>query len=415
MDSSQVAAEFRQLKAQYDAGTLSETDFKARLQDLMLQDEQGRWWMIGYETGQWYVHDGEKWVRAEPPMPQKKLAEEPARREEATAPKLTRSEVVAPPPARKWPVGWIVVAVGLVGLVAVITTWAAMRPGPTPITPAPTVTPALTATPRPEPTKTLTAALPTKASEPIKSSVPGIASTMVSDKDGMTLVYVPAGEFTMGAADGDSEASDNEKPQHKVYLDAYWIDRTEVTNARYRQCVAAGACQPPSASKTHTRASYYGNAEYDNYPVIYVAWDAAQKYCQWAGRRLPTEAEWEKAARGTDGRKYPWGDAAPENQRANFNNNKDDTTAVGGYPSGASPYGAVDMAGNVWEWVADWYNATYYRNAPAQNPKGPDADQYRVLRGGSWVSVQRGVRAAGRYWFAPTFVDSVIGFRCARS
>ncbi len=381
----QLPAECYKLKAQYDAGALSEAEFKVQLEDLMMQDEQGRWWMIGYETGQWYVHDGERWLRAEPSIPQKKLAKEPARRE-AAAPKLTHSEVVAPSPARKWPVGWIV---AVLGLVAVITAWTIMRPGSVPVTPALTVAP------------TPTYALAT-------------GSAMVSDKDGMTLVYVPAGEFLMGSAEGDPDADSDEKP-HKATLDAYWVDRTEVTNEQYRRCVAAGACQPPSESKSATRASYYGNAEYDTYPVINVSWDAAQKYCTWTGRRLPTEAEWEKAARGTDGRKYPWGDAAPDAQRVNFNGNKGDTTAVGSYPSGASPYGALDMAGNVGEWVADWWGETYYQNASAQNPQGPSSGIDRVLRGGSWNDDRRSVRAADRSKNAPGNGYLRFGFRCARS
>jgi serine/threonine-protein kinase len=300
---------------------------------------------------------------------------------------------------------------------------AAAKPPTDTSRPQATITPAATSR------STATLAPPTSTGAPSPARGLVIGSTMVSDKDGMTLVYVPAGEFTMGSADGDSEASSDEKPQHKVALDAFWIDRTEVTNAQYRKCVAAGACQPPSNSSSYTRSSYYGNAEYDNYPVLYVSWEAAQKYCQWAGRRLPTEAEWEKAARGTDGRKYPWGNGALAGNLLNFCDRncsfdwKDsavddgyaDTAPVGHYPAGASPYGALDMAGNVWEWTADWYNKTYYQNAPAQNPKGPDSGQYRVLRGGSWLVGQWCVRAADRYGYVPDSVNSYVGFRCARS
>ena len=171
---------------------------------------------------------------------------------------------------------------------------------------------------------------------------------MVSETDGMVLVYVPAGEFRMGSAGSDSQAQDNEKPQHTVYLDAFWMDRTEVTNALYALCVKAGACQPPLSVNYSWRESYYGNSQYDGYPVVYVSWKDAAAYCEWAGRWLPTEAEWEKAARGTDGRLYPWGNAEPDANRLNFNGNVD-ARAVGSYPSGASPYGALDMAGNVWE------------------------------------------------------------------
>jgi formylglycine-generating enzyme required for sulfatase activity len=237
----------------------------------------------------------------------------------------------------------------------------------------------------------------------------GIGSTQVSPIDNMVQVYVPAGSFQMGSDSGNSD----EKPVHTVTLDAFWVDQTEVTNKMYALCVGAGECPPPSSTKSYTLDSYYGNAQYDNYPVIYVSWNNAKAYCEWAGRRLPTEAEWEKAARGTDGRIYPWGDAAPESTMLNFN--VGDTTEVGKYPNGASPYGALDMAGNVWEWVNDWYGESYYSNSPSENPQGPDSGQFRALRGGSWNYYDRLVRAASRDWFAPDDFNNNFGFRCARS
>lgn len=227
----------------------------------------------------------------------------------------------------------------------------------------------------------------------------------------MVQVYVPAGTFQMGSDSGEAD----EKPVHPVTLDAFWIDRTEVTNKMYALCVSAGKCSPPSSTKSSTRDSYYGDAQFDNYPVIYVSWNDANAYCEWAGRRLPTEAEWEKAARGTDGRTYPWGDAAPDSTRLNFNINVGDTTEVGKYPSGTSPYGALDMAGNVYEWVNDWYDESYYSNSPSENPQGPDSGRYRVLRGGSWLYVDYFVRAAYRGSYVPGNIYYDIGFRCARS
>jgi formylglycine-generating enzyme required for sulfatase activity len=203
----------------------------------------------------------------------------------------------------------------------------------------------------------------------------------------MSLLYIPAGKFTMGAINKDDLFTDdtaNEKPIHAVSLDAFWIDKTEITNAMYKKCVDDQSCNPPTSTKSHSRDSYYGNSEFADYPVIYVSWEAAKAYCLWAGRRLPTEAEWEKAARGDDGRKYPWGNESPG---ANFLNKKyqvGDTAKVGQFPDGASPYGAFDMAGNVWEWVADWYSDKYYASAPESNPLGPESGQYHVLRGGSW-------------------------------
>ena len=238
----------------------------------------------------------------------------------------------------------------------------------TPIPPTATATVTPTATLTPTPTVTFTPTL-------------GIGSTQVSPKDGMVLVYVPEGEFLMGSTEADIDKVmaqcsnckrkyfNGELPQHKVYLDAYWIDQTEVTNAVYTQCVADGECEPPQdklpggidyvatvdgvAIDQNPRNSYNGNPTYADYPVIYVEWNQANAYCGWAGRRLPSEAEWEKAARGTDGRTYPWGEGI-DCDKANYNG-KDgscmwDTRAVGSYPQGASVYGALDMVGNVSEW-----------------------------------------------------------------
>lgn len=230
-------------------------------------------------------------------------------------------------------------------------------------------------------------------------------------KDGMTMLYVPAGQFSMGSEDGDSD----EKPVHTVTLDAFWIDRTEVTNSMYAQCVAAGACQAPDLKKFYLRRNYYSDAVYADYPVIYVSWKHAQAYCAWAGRRLPTEAEWEKAARGVNANIYPWGNTAVDGNLLDYNNNVGDTTQVGAYPSGASPYGALDMSGNVWEWVNDWYAATYYQVSPASNPPGAASGSYRVLRGGSWKDDSGNVRASDRNWVNPDSILNTLGFRCASS
>ncbi|WKZ38886.1 MAG: SUMF1/EgtB/PvdO family nonheme iron enzyme [Anaerolineales bacterium] len=240
---------------------------------------------------------------------------------------------------------------------------------------------------------------------------PGIGSTMISERDGMVMVFVPAGEFTMGSDNGEPD----EKPVHQVYLDAFWIDQTEVTNAMYTTCVADGGCTPPSSSRSYTRNSYYGNSEFNDYPVIYVNGYQANAYCQWAGRSLPTEAKWEKAARGTDGRTYPWGEGI-SCDNANYYAGRlcvGDTSKVRSYESGKSPYGAYDMTGNVWEWVNDWYSSAYYEESPLLNPLGPHSGQTRIARGGAWSTREYRSRSTYRNSISPTIDGDGLGFRCS--
>jgi serine/threonine-protein kinase len=227
----------------------------------------------------------------------------------------------------------------------------------------------------------------------------------------MVMVYVPAGDFNMGS----TEWYDNEQPVHSVVLDGFWIDATEVTNAQYRRCMEAGACNPPAQISSPGRDSYYDNGTYDGFPVIYVNWHQAETYCGWVGARLPTEAEWEYAARGNEARVYPWGNTEPDCDRANRGGCVGNTAAVGSYPAGVSWCGALDMAGNVWEWVSDWYGD--YPSDQQVNPQGPLSGEHRVLRGGSWDYDPNNppfdVHSAYRGQFVPADSTYTIGFRCA--
>ena len=224
----------------------------------------------------------------------------------------------------------------------------------------------------------------------------------VNPIDDAEFVNVPAGEFVMGS---DEDYAD-EAPMHVVDLDAYWIMRTEVTNAQYLACIEDGGCTPPSNDP-------WNSSEFVNHPVTNVDWAQAQEYAAWAGGRLPTEAEWEKAARGTDGLIYPWGDDDPDEQLANVDAPTGDTAPVGSYPDGVSVYGVLDMTGNVEEWVADWYGKDYYADSPALNPVGPapSTPPLKVLRGGSYQQGRYDSRTSVRGRANPETKYGNVGFR----
>ena len=230
--------------------------------------------------------------------------------------------------------------------------------------------------------------------------------TVITDAKGVTMRLVPAGTFTMGG-----DAFKDEQPIHQVILPNYYMDIYEVTNVLYKACVDAGSCTLPE------NTDRYNNAGYANHPVVYVDWTQAKTYCEWRAARLPSEAEWEKAARSTDGRVYPWGNNTPDKTLLNYNSNEGDTTEVGTYPIGKSPYGMYDMAGNVWEWVADWHDETYYGTLGenAFDPQGPENGTYRVQRGGGWYDGDNDVRSAYRGGNEPVNRYDNFGFRCALS
>jgi eukaryotic-like serine/threonine-protein kinase len=294
---------------------------------------------------------------------------------------------------------------------------------PTPTT-APTTVPSPTTQPSPTTAPTATVFV---------TPLPSIGSTRISEIDGMEQVYVPAGEFLMGTDDVEAKREIEggraypEISQHTVYLDSYWIDKFEVTNAQYLACEAAGACTEPWAPGNYTYPFYHANPEFADYPVVWVSWFQANDYCEWAGRRLPTEAEWEKAARGTDGRKYPWGDDPVTGEHANFcdvNCTRDianakyddgyaDTAPVGSYPTGASPYGALDMSGNVWEWTSTMI-APYPYDAD-DGREEPDGKGEIAWRGGPWSNGTWWMRSSVRYRSVDWYKWYVLGIRCASS
>ncbi|HSQ51752.1 MAG TPA: formylglycine-generating enzyme family protein [Nitrospiraceae bacterium] len=224
-----------------------------------------------------------------------------------------------------------------------------------------------------------------------------------------SMVLVPAGEFTMGSTMGDAD----EQPAHLVHVDAFLIDIYEVTVMRYAAFLKATGGNSPSDWKTVNQPIYQKR------PVANVEWAEAAAYCTWAGKRLPTEAEWEKAARGTDGRLYPWGNDPPTPRHAHYgktgSHNHGTLASVGTLEQGKSPYGLYDMAGNVREWVSDWYDAGYYQNSPSQNPTGPSSGESKVLRGGSWDSSPQQLRSTLRYFHRSAHRHKDYGFRCAKT
>ena len=268
-------------------------------------------------------------------------------------------------------------------------------------TPEPTIQPILTNSPTTQPSSTSTP-------EPTITQEAQVFDTQVSEVDGMVSVFVPSGEFEMGTEDG----WESERPVHTVYLEDFWIDQTEVTNQQYLHCVQDGVCEIPGSMDSFTRQDYFNHEAFANFPVIHVSWYDAITYCEWAGRRLPTEAEWEKAARDVVSNTYPWGDNI-SCYLANYIGCVGDTAPTGSYPEGASPYGAFDMAGNVWEWVADWYYIGYYDESPLDYPTGPESGAYRVVRGGSWNDYEWYLRTTTRYSYFPDNKRMSIGFRCA--
>jgi len=243
--------------------------------------------------------------------------------------------------------------------------------------------------------------------------LPVFADHPVMERDDVPMVNIPAGSFIRGSSEGEGRA--DERPRTKIWLNAFSIDTYEVTNSRYLSFIAATGHKEPF--NVYAEGSLFNVSGIDDLPVVQVTWHDAADYCQWAGKRLPTEAEWEKAARGTDGRIYPWGNEEPSLLYANYDREwagKNTLKAAGSQPQGASPYGVQDMSGNAREWVQDWYDKDYYQHAPQRNPKGPEKSLLKVIRGGSWRSFDADIRTAARGKGGFALKTHGTGFRCAR-
>ncbi len=260
------------------------------------------------------------------------------------------------------------------------------------------------------------------SAEPPASGPPSSDAAKGADlvgKDGAPMVPVPAGPFPMGVPKGDRDGGRDEYPRHDVSLDKYYIDKFEVTNGRYLEFIKATGYRLPQHPQDPKRNLWQGSLmpeSVSDRPVINVDWYDAEAYCKWAGKRLPTEAEWEKAAHGTESRRFPWGNVEPTHKHLNFNQRwqgEKTLMPVGSYEAGKSPFGAYDMAGNVWEWVADWYDPAYYEKSPPRNPQGPESGTHKVLRSSGWQVETPLVRIFTRVKSDPLIRNESTGFRCA--
>ncbi|HZD11642.1 MAG TPA: bifunctional serine/threonine-protein kinase/formylglycine-generating enzyme family protein [Candidatus Binatia bacterium] len=349
---------------------------------------------------------------------------------------LRRSEPLpAAPPARQMPTRarrqmQQRTMVGLLGVLVLIVAagLGVTFLGPSPLLGSGEESAAATATTQSEVIAALTSVAPTATPTPQPTPLPTPTPEPVLSETGSRMLFMPGGLFRLG----NDQGADDEQPSLMVSLDPYYIDETEVTNGAYAQCVSAGECEPPATNRASFYPDYFGNPEFADYPVLYVSWYQAQDFCKWRGDRLPSEAEWERAA-GFDPERgvkstFPWGDSFEgtrlnycdascyrEDKDSAFDDAYGDTSPVGIYPEGRSPVGAYDMLGNVMEWTNDWYDRNYYSVAPDTNPLGPPEGFSKSVRGGSWLSPRDELRVTARTFYDPNERRANIGFRCAAS
>ena len=325
---------------------------------------------------------------------------------------------------------YILIGVGLLFAVGVLAAIFSQSQGPPPA-PAPPIVksdesspkqnqettppspPAPIEKPSPSTVKEPSTATPKVRTKPTKLQPIAGQAKNITGKDGAPMVLIPAGEFWMGSP--DNEGQEDEHQRHRVYLDTYSMDKFEVPVSRYAEFLRSTGRQAPGFW------DQVNTGQHSNLPVVGVDWHDAEAYCHWAGKRLPTEAEWEKGARGMDGRVYPWGNEQPTPRLANFGkmhnqgNLYDESLApVESYEAGKSPYELHNMAGNAWEWTADWYDGHFYGQSPQRNPTGPPSGTDKIIRGGSWFHIAADLRSANRFGVTPTNRFDSIGFRCAQ-
>ncbi len=361
---------------------------------------------------------------AERERKEKELREKQGREAREKAKRDTEKKEVKPVPVKTkassqfvyWFGGVIVLALGVTLLSSLNNTPSTPQPNPENTLTKIVITPTYIETVEPSATATVTVIL-NPTSTPVSTLTPTPLPTEIIDSKGVTMRLIPQGEFTMGITNQYWDPDAN--PEHTVFIEDFYLDKYEVTNALYEKCVDADVCEFPGPVYSYNRSKYYGNSQFEDYPVININWYQAKTYCEWRESHLPTEAEWEKAARLDNESRYPWGNFwdsnNPDCTRGNFVGcGVGDTTKVGIYEGGKSQYGVYDLIGNVEEWIGDWYSDNYYYSSPSSDPLGPNSGTERVLRGGSWRDTILPETIFRRSRRDPETTRDNIGFRCAR-
>jgi sulfatase modifying factor 1 len=439
MSFESVRQQYAALRRQFAAGEITYQQLQDHLVKLIVRDRDGNEWRIDPGSGEWLRHGDQGWVEDEPSRDVLADAEILEQADDEEEPQQVSGRGWL---AGNW--GWVAMVVAGIAFIgaAAFLLFTLLRGEISPSDVMAEVRESASPTPQ-----GVSTSVPVDISVPPTSTpTPTPAPEAEIVNEGHPMVLVPAGTFVMGSTDEDIGAAyalcesmfpndspcgeqgfEAETPAHEVYLDAYYIDLYEVTNQEFADFLnesdnqVEGGVPWLEVNDDQVRIRRVDGVwealpDYSDHPVTEVTWHGAQAYCRARGGRLPTEAEWEKAARWNpdtgEETRYPWGNQAPDASLANFGLNVGHTVAVGSYPEGRSPLGLYDMAGNVFEWVSDWYDAEYYADSPAENPQGPDSGTQRVVRGGSWGDFSFLQRSTNRGALGPEAALNFIGFRC---